>query len=104
MTHGIYVPPNAASFMIAPTQYATVQASLKSDSRVSNLALDAAGGTATVENVDFGWSYDGVNLVVTIINKHGFFAEHYPNASIFDALQKQLFGGISYATGQVKIS
>ena len=102
MSSPIYIPPGAAEFTIAPAQYATLQTELHGDSRVSNLVLQASGGSATVENVDFSWSYDGTaNLVVAIIKKHGFFAEHYPNAAIFDALQKQLFGGAPYTVGQV---
>jgi hypothetical protein len=100
MSSPIYVPPNAASFSIVPTQYAALKAALPGDKRVSNLSLNSLGGYATVENVDFGWSYDGVDLVVTILKKHGFFASHYPNAAIFDALQKQLFNGAPYTTGQ----
>lgn len=103
MAHPIYAEPNSASFQVAAAQYASLQAELHGDSRASHLVLDPTSGSATVENVDFSWAYDGTsNLVVTIVKKHGLLTEHYPNAAIFDTLQKQLLSGAPYTTGQVK--
>lgn len=83
--------PNSATFPASPAQYAALQAGLKANSKVSRLEFTADGGSASVENVDFAWAYDGTAaLTVTIVKKHGFFAGLIPNETIFDELAGQL--------------
>jgi hypothetical protein len=90
MSSPIYVPPDSVTYTMAPDKYQKLLAALHGNAKVSNLAVQSGGGLATVQGVDFAWSYESNSrLRVTIVKKHGFITSHVPNATIFDELNAQ---------------
>lgn len=88
----IEVDSNVATFSpVPPDKYSSAVAALRTDSRVTSLAVADKAGHATAGGIDVSWVYDGADkLAITIVKKHGFIMSHVPNATIFDGLSKQL--------------
>lgn len=89
-SHPIYVAPDTVKYVVSPTNYPALVEDLKGDKDATNFVEEPLGGSVTINNIDFKWSFDQVTFVsVTIVKKHGLM-RFVPNATIFDQLSDVL--------------